>query len=546
MNATIARFASGFRQLQALLRATFSLPDPEPVDYPFAPTDVAQLQRLTTRPGDACLDTQTWNDLLLERYLAGLSGEVSIFGRQELYRRLCRGLDGGGRAAVRESVQALMAGPEQLAKLHRSLRALRHAEAEVAELLFERECPPEPRWAGRTWPLPLGLMMSLAAVAISPLAWIGVAVVLYLLISVQVRYHDRVQEWSKQLKALQMVLITQAVLGTEPGLAPRGFTREDGAKAGRINRLLARSAATTMVPGYRDYTDWFALSNVNHYFKTSRLVFAERAFLRECLLRCAALEADVALARHLLAEPRHCWADEGDAGALALEHGVHPLLPEAAPLSIALSGQGAFVSGQNGVGKSTFLRMLGLNLVAARAFGFCYAARARLPMLPVYASMQGEDSLLGGESLYMAELRRARELLDSSQGERRGIYLIDEIFRGTNHVESVSAAAAVLDTLAASALVVVSSHNLVLARLLAGRLAAHVIERDSAGTLHVREGVLTRTNGVALLAEQGLPPQVQRKARRVADWLCTHEATAAHADVLLAGGVAAGVTGAPA
>src|SRR5205823_13548483 len=130
--------------------------------------------------------------------------------------------------------------------------------------------------------------------------------------------------------------------------------------------------------------------------------------------------------------------------ALVLEAGVHPLVDEADALSIALDGKGAFLSGQNGVGKSTFLRMLGLNLVAARAFGFCYAARASLPALPVAASMQNEASLLGGQSLYVAELARARALLAASAG-RPMICLVDEIFRGTNHEESVSAAAAVLD-----------------------------------------------------------------------------------------------------
>jgi hypothetical protein len=75
----------------------------------------------------------------------------------------------------------------------------------------------------------------------------------------------------------------------------------------------------------------------------------------------------------------------------------------------------------------------------------------------VYASMQGEYSLLGGESLHMAQLRRAGELLAAADGAHRGIFIIDQIFRGTSHLESVSAAAAVLDALAAKGLVIVSS-----------------------------------------------------------------------------------------
>lgn len=100
-------------------------------------------------------------------------------------------------------------------------------------------------------------------------------------------------------------------------------------------------------------------------------------------------------------------------------------------------GKGAFISEQNGIGKSTLLRTVGLNLLVARAFGFCYARKATVSMLPVYASMQNEDSLLGGESLYIAELQRARELLAAAAGPHRGILIIDEFFRGTNHMESV-------------------------------------------------------------------------------------------------------------
>jgi hypothetical protein len=520
MSSTIARLIGGLRDLPAQLRAAIALPDSEPPDYPFVPSDMAQLQRVAPGEDRPPLDDQTWNDLLLERYLARLSEGVSIFGRQELYRRVRAGLDDEGRAALRLRVLELMKNPERLATLLRALRPLRQADAEVAALLFEEVCPPVPGWAGRTWPLPLGLLASIAAVAFSPLAWLGVAVTVYLLISVQMRYYERVQAWNRCANALQMLLRVHSVLADDPSLAPRGFTLGAGAKAGRINRLLSRSALARGVPGAQEYADWFLLSSVNHYFKSVKAVFAEREFLRGCLLRAAELEADAALARHLLDAPQWCWAEREPARSLRIEHAVHPLVPAPAPLSIALQQKGAFISGQNGVGKSTFARTLGLNLVAARAFGFCYAASARVPMLPVYASMQNEDSLSGGESLYMAELRRARELLDSAAGTQAGIYLIDEIFRGTNHLESVSASAAVLDTLADHGLVVVSSHNLELASLLAHRLDAHCLVRGDGGAgLVLRPGVLAETNGLALLSRHGFAPQVQQKAARVARWL---------------------------
>jgi len=201
-----------------------------------------------------------------------------------------------------------------------------------------------------------------------------------------------------------------------------------------------------------------------------------------------------------------------------------------------VDGQGAFISGQNGIGKSTLLRTVGLNLIAARAFGFCYADRATAPPLPVYSSMQNEDTLSGGESLYLAELRRARELL-ALAGDGPAIFIIDEIFRGTNHVESISVAGAVLHTLCQSGCVIVSSHNLVLAPLLAGTLAPWCVQR-SGGQLHVQPGVLQETNGITLLAAQGFDAQISAKAVRIAGWLGEHMRNPASCDGVLRDAVA--------
>jgi DNA mismatch repair ATPase MutS len=140
--------------------------------------------------------------------------------------------------------------------------------------------------------------------------------------------------------------------------------------------------------------------------------------------------------------------------------------------------------------------------------------------VPVRASMQNEDSLLGGESLYMSELRRAKELLQAS-GEPAGICLIDEVFRGTNHLESVSAAAAVLESMCERDLVLVSSHNLVLARILAGKLEPYRIDTGS-GKPVLKPGVLRDPNGIALLATQGFGARIEDRAAEVARWLSAH------------------------
>ena len=493
--------------------------DAPPRDYPFVASDVAQLQRLRPAAGGAALDAATWADLLLDDYAARLSAGVSIFGQQVLHQRLRAGMAPDDRDALGDRLDTLLSDTARLGALERDMRVLRNADSETAALLFEEAIDPAPWWAGRTWLLPPALAGACAAATtVTPLAWLAAFGLLYLLLAGQMGHAERIEAWKRKLDALQLLLRTSSVLGARGGPLLRDFGA-DRAAAGVLNRALTRSPVTAMVPGLRTYLDWFMLDNVNHYYRTRTLVATRRELLRACYLRCANLEADIALARHLLATPRHCRAQFGAVGVLAMELAVHPLLARAQPLSLALEGKGAFVSGQNGIGKSTLLRAVGLNLVTARAFGFCYAQAARVPDLPVYTSMQSEDALLGGESLYMAELRRARELLAAADGPHPGICLIDEIFRGTNHIESVAAAAAVLDALAGKGMIFVSSHNLVLASLLAHRLAPWCVALDEGGALALRPGVLAHTNGIALLAERDFGGAVQANAGKVFDWL---------------------------
>lgn len=489
--------------------------DTEPFPTPFVASDVAQLQRL--RPGPDAIDDQTWSDLLLAPYSDTLSDGVSIMGRQVLHRRLASGVVEIDERT--DSVRALMADPAALTTLHTGLRPLRRAEVEVATTLYESTLPVQPGWVRWAALLPLALAASIAAVMLSPAAWIAAGAVLFSLMSLQMQYHQPVEEWKRRLDALRLVLATTALLGE----AGRPECAQLAARARTLHRQLGRSNAL-QVPGAAGYADWFALANVKHYFRSAALAFAQRDLLQRCYLACANLEADVALARHLLTRDDWCWAGRSADASLALAGAVHPLMQDARALSLDLQGRGAFLSGRNGVGKSTFLRTVGINLLVARAFGFCYAGSATLPALPVHASMRSEDSLLAGESLYLAELRRARELLAASYRARPGIVLVDEIFRGTNHLESVSAAAAVLDDLASRALVLVSSHNLVLAPLLAHRLDPYFISRAEDGSLALRAGVLAHTNGISLLAEHGFGAAIAQNAARVCAWLGAREA----------------------
>jgi hypothetical protein len=480
-------------------------------DHPFSRADLARLHDALAADRPGTIDGHTARDLLFDDYLARMGAGTSIFGRQMLHHRLY-----GGAATDTARVRALLDDPPLLVHLKSLLAPLRQADVEIAGHLFGPPLPAAPAWPRWLWVLPVALVASIALAFVWPAAWVAAVALAFGLIVLQALWQDRAAQWDRVLLPLRALLDAHGALGKEssPWLAAFG---PDADAARRLRPAFALALADR-VPGQREYRDWFMQANVRRYFATRTALAANVNLVRDSLLLVAALEADCALAAWLARQSAFCWAEAAGPRELVLDEAVHPLLADPVPLSLALHGKGAFLSGRNGVGKSTLLRTVGLHLATARAFGFCHARRARVPVIPVYASMQHDDTLAGGESLYMAEMRRARELTElAAQGP--AVFVIDEIFRGTNHFDSVAAATAVLDVLARGHLVIVASHHLALAPLLRERLDAFCVDLDAAGRPVVRPGVLRDTNGIALLADYGFDPTIADHALRVHAWL---------------------------
>ena len=496
---------------------------PDPGKPDFSEHEAAALLRLHGGSQQA-LDQQSWRDLLGRQYFDHLSAGAGIFGKQELYRRLRGGVAASARDASVARVKALVEDPARRDMLQAACQPLRDARAEAATLLFDDQAVrPAPPWLAYARWLPLVLVLAVLLMLFAPqsavqlVSLLTVVPVALALFGLELHFDTAIQAWNAQMTGVFALLAAVGVLGA----VDDGITRRLGALRADARRIGGKLVRRTWIPSrvVTELFDFFTLGRVRHYFKQNRVIGRERALLRDMYMESAKAEADVVLARYLDGARVYCWADLSGERGLALDGAVHPLIDGAQPLSLAARGKGVFLTGQNGVGKSTLLRTVGINAATARAFGFCHARQAALPELRIHASIQNEDSLIDGESLYLSELRRARELL-ATRSQLPTLYLIDEIFRGTNYLESVSVAAAFLDSLGGQGLVIVSSHNGVLGPLLAHNYdAVHVVRDETDGRLMLREGVLARTNGITLLGSSGFSGEVQANAEKVHSWL---------------------------
>ena len=173
------------------------------------------------------------------------------------------------------------------------------------------------------------------------------------------------------------------------------------------------------------------------------------------------------------------------------------------------------ISGSNMSGKSTFLRTVGINLVLAMAGAPVFAASFRFQSSGLFTSLQQTDDLHRSISLFYAEVRRMKALLDRAQDAKKTpfFYLVDEAFRGTNTRERQIAARAVLRRLREyGARGMITTHDLDLLDEYCGRepeiLCKHFQETILGSRMSfdylLREGPVQGTNALRILEMEGI------------------------------------------
>jgi MutS domain V len=212
------------------------------------------------------------------------------------------------------------------------------------------------------------------------------------------------------------------------------------------------------------------------------------------------------------------WDAGRSAGALfeGMQLG-HPLLPRATmvrnDVGLAAETRLLVVSGSNMSGKSTLLRTVGINAVMALAGAPVRAVSLRLSPLTVGATLRIQDSLLEGRSRFYAEITRIRMLADLAAGPVPLLFLLDELFHGTNSHDRLLGAEGVLRSLLdRGAIGLITTHDLALTAI-ANELAPRARnvhfedwfeESDIRFDYRMKTGPVTRSNALALMRAVGL------------------------------------------
>lgn len=228
----------------------------------------------------------------------------------------------------------------------------------------------------------------------------------------------------------------------------------------------------------------------------------------------------VASLRHGLT---HCCQPEvhGTDKRISAQEVYHPLIPDCVTNNIEINGKSILLTGSNMSGKTSFIRTIGINAITAQTINTCFARQFSLPKMRIFTAIRISDDLMNDRSYYFQEVLTIKEMIDKSHNEHPNIYLLDEIFKGTNTVERISAGKAILSSLNQNNhIVFVSTHDIELADLLEDEYElfhfSEIINQQSIDfDYKLKNGKLKNRNAIKILQINDYPKTIIEDAMTI-------------------------------
>lgn len=471
------------------------------------------------RPQAQYVDDKTWTDLEFPRIFSLLDTTENPLGSQLLYRKLRSYVDNPDDLAEQYSAYNTLRSNALLRE--RIQLKLAHLDSEsnayIVDYVFGK--PPEKQKyiALLPWWSLVCLLTLVAVITFSWSIWIWLSIIAINGIIIY-RLSPILNRNVEILMGCNLVLDVAdslSSLDTGSALLPE-LTQLAKESSQRIKvRESLGWLSTLQRPLLAYLAVWLNLifmAELVAYSRTIDRFIHFRSALASTFELVGSLDASIAIASYLERRPDHCQPSISDSPRLQIQEGYHVLIEKPIKNSICLDGRSALITGSNMAGKTTFIKMVGINIIFGRTLGFCLASSAAFPKSSVMASIQGLHSVESGKSNYFTELEAIRSFVANAEQGGCKIFLIDELFNGTNTVERLAVARAVLESLCQNAQVLATTHDVELQTDLMHYYDLFYFQEDpdvdGYFDWQIRSGAATNRNAIRLLAREGFPSEI--------------------------------------
>ena len=470
------------------------------------------------------VDETAWNNLNMNDLFEKMDFNISCFGQQSLYHRLKTYAGSYSELETQFNTYNRYINNHELRyDIQKDLINLRRVSSyNLSKLLFAA-VPEKPKYSFIYFLLSF---CSLLSIALIPFYKIFFFVMLFfggINIIINWRFSSGIYSYFTELSGLNSLLASAIKLSKNKNALPQIETLKNNLSAAKIVKksigwlIIDKTQLNDLAIVFVEYLNQFLLFELITFIRSLNKLKQYNTELRSIFEAVASLDSDIAIAAYLNQCRSFCLPEINNDNIISFESVYHPLLTTPVANDFNIINKSCLITGSNMAGKTTFIKTIGINVILAKTVGFALACKAAVPDVKVYASIKITDDLTTGKSFYFTEVEEILRFIQISERTSGNLFLIDEIYKGTNTAERISASTAVLNYLSKNSITLVTTHDLELEELLKDNFRMFNFSEQVSGEkvffdYKIKSGKCTGRNAIKLLEISGYPKEIIKDA----------------------------------
>ncbi len=468
---------------------------------------------LKSNSSDSFVDDKTWNDLNFDSVFSKMDRNISGIGQQYLYHLLHKYEGDENILKNRFGLVSYFKGKQELReKIQINLFGLTGVSSYFIAYLVLIKKLPNTKYYPLFYLCSLLSVSSLLLISVNGIfLFVALAILLINLIINKI-FSSKIYEYFTGFSSLNSLIISAILISRiktdiqideiELLKKKRNLLTSLKKKLGYL--VIDKESLNELALAVIEYLNMFLLFDIIAYYRSVNTLLKNQNDILAVFESVGSLDTAISVASYLEENPFYSNPTFNNSDVISFQNLYHPLIQDAVPNTVESLMNSVLITGSNMSGKTTFIKTVGINFILSQTLYFSLSKHIDIPKLIVKSAIRRNEDLEEGKSYFFVEIESLNNFIVLSEEKNKYLFLIDEIFRGTNTIERLASSTAVLKYLDITNKVFVTTHDIELQDLLENNFKMfHFSEQIENGKLFfnykIKEGPCSSGNAIKLL-----------------------------------------------